>query len=164
MISDAFIGDNSFQIEGTKLKYIDFSENCLTSLEGLMSQYSVAVNRRNENRRETMEKIHTIAEYWNELYNENGFAIMLNDQKLSINESFVKIGNSGQVWQFSDINKLKKIIASYGKTEFKKTNLIPIIDYYNGMNTIDVPIISFNEWFNCNTISDYQQMKKYIER
>lgn len=85
-------------------------------------------------------------------------------QKLSIKEPFVKIGNSGQVWKFSDIMKLKKIVATYGKKEFKNTNLIPIVDYYKDIDSTNISIVTFCSWYNCNTIADYLEMKKYIER
>ena len=85
-------------------------------------------------------------------------------QKLSVNESFTKIGNSGQVWKFSDINKLKQVISQYKEPEFKQTNLKPIGDYYADVDCNDIPVVAFDVWFNCNTVTDYHLMKKYIER
>lgn len=83
-------------------------------------------------------------------------------QKLSIPQPFIKIGNSGQVWKFSDVTKLKNIVLSYSEDDFKQTNLKPIVDYFDDIDCNFIQIISFDAWFNCNTIDDYRLMKKYL--
>ena len=82
---------------------------------------------------------------------------------LTIEEPFVRIGNSGQVWQFSDATRLKASVAKLGEAEWRGTNLIPILDYYNGIDGNRIPVYSFEAWFNCNTIADYRAMRQYVK-
>lgn len=84
-------------------------------------------------------------------------------QKLSIVQPFTKIGNSGQVWKFSNVAKLKNIVSSYSENDFRQTNLKPIVDYFDDIDSNFIHIVSFDAWFNCNTIDDYKAMKKYLK-
>lgn len=86
-----------------------------------------------------------------------------NHKYLSINEKFTKLGNSGQVWKMVDIKKIKQIVSNYTKRDFKKTNLLPIIQYYSNTDCSKINIISFEQWFNCNTLDDYISIKKYLK-
>lgn len=82
---------------------------------------------------------------------------------LKIDEPFTRIGNSGQVWQFVDVKKLKVCSARCGEKEWRGTNLLPIIDYYSTVDGNAVRICGFDKWFNCNTISDYRAMRAYVK-
>lgn len=88
----------------------------------------------------------------------------VNHEFLEIKEPFIQLGNSGQVWKFTDINKLKKYSRNYGINEYKGTNLIPINDYFKSTNFDDVEFITFKDWFNCNTIKDFKLMKEYVNK
>lgn len=85
-----------------------------------------------------------------------------NHRALCIPEPFSRIGNSGQVWKFENAQLLKHCIAAYGETEWKDTNLRPIMDYFDNRLCIDIPIITFEKWYNCNTLSDWRAMKHTI--
>ena len=82
---------------------------------------------------------------------------------LSIGEPFTRIGNSGQVWQFADVKKLKGCSVRCGEKEWRGTNLLPIMDYYSTVAGNAVRICAFDQWFNCNTISDYRAMRAYVK-
>ena len=82
---------------------------------------------------------------------------------LVIDEPFTRIGNSGQVWQFADVKKLKGCSARCGEKEWRGTNLLPIMDYYSTVDGNAVRICAFDKWFNCNTISDYRAMRAYVK-
>ncbi len=86
-----------------------------------------------------------------------------NHKTLSIKEKFVKIGNSGQVWKMIDAKKIKQIVLHYTEKDFKKTNLFPISQYYNDIDCSKIKIISFKQWFNCNTLDDYKSIKNYLK-
>jgi choline kinase len=88
----------------------------------------------------------------------------VNHKFIEINEPFVQLGNSGQVWKFTDIKRLKNNLINYGINEYKGTNLIPINDYYKFTNLDEVEFITFKYWFNCNTIEDFKLMKKYVNK
>lgn len=82
---------------------------------------------------------------------------------LKIDEPFIRIGNSGQVWQFANVKRLKACSLRCGEAEWSGTNLLPIIDYYSTIDAKAIRICSFDKWFNCNTISDYRAMKAYMK-
>lgn len=83
---------------------------------------------------------------------------------LCVHEPFLIMGNSGQVWKFTDIKRLKNNLKNYGIKEYKGTNLIPINDYYKETDFENLEVVTFKEWFNCNTIDDYKNMKEFVKR
>ena len=82
---------------------------------------------------------------------------------LKIDEPFTRIGNSGQVWQFVDVKRLKDCSSRCGEKEWRGTNLLPIMDYYSTVDGNAIRICAFDKWFNCNTISDYRAMRAYVK-
>jgi len=88
----------------------------------------------------------------------------VNHEFLEIKEPFIQLGNSGQVWKFSDVKRLKSYSRNYGINEYKGTNLIPINDYFKLTNLVDVEFVTFKDWFNCNTIKDFELMGEYVNK
>ncbi|MBO4552035.1 MAG: hypothetical protein J5673_02420 [Candidatus Methanomethylophilaceae archaeon] len=82
-----------------------------------------------------------------------------NHKLLNIKEPFRSIYNSGQVWKFRDMGKLKKIIDGLDENGRKDTNLIFINGYFSTMVQDDIELIPLNKWFNCNTVSDYRMSR-----
>ena len=80
-----------------------------------------------------------------------------NHKLLSIKEPFRSIYNSGQVWKFRDMGKLKKIIDGMDENGWEDTNLIFINSYFSTMVYDDIELIPLTEWINCNTVSDYRR-------
>ena len=62
-----------------------------------------------------------------------------------------------------DVAKLKESVRWLSKDDWKGTNLVPILKYYEGVDARTVRVCQFNAWFNCNTIADYRAMKKYVK-
>lgn len=83
---------------------------------------------------------------------------------LKVDEPFLIMGNSGQVWKFIDVKRLKDNLKNYRIEEYKGTNLVPINDYYKETSFEELEVVTFKEWFNCNTIDDYRHMKEYVKR
>ena len=81
-------------------------------------------------------------------------------QALEIKEAFLGIFNSGQIWKFADAERLRQVIASIDEKEWHGTNLVLIQEYFGGLNREEYYVITFREWINCNTISDYEKIKK----
>lgn len=81
-----------------------------------------------------------------------------NHECFHINEPFLGIFNSGQVWKFVQIEKLKCLVASLEEDIWKGTNLDFIQKYFE--NSDDYKIVRFKKWINCNTITDFE----WIER
>lgn len=85
-----------------------------------------------------------------------------NHNILEVKEPFLIMGNSGQVWKFIDVKRLKNNLKNYDVKEYKGTNLVPINDYYKESDFDELEVCTFKEWFNCNTIKDYKLMKEYV--
>ena len=82
---------------------------------------------------------------------------------LRIDETFTRLGNSGQVWKFRDVGLLHETVDALGDGLYDDTNLLPITNYFNARGLDRVIFISFNIWFNCNTIDDYRAIRRYKE-
>lgn len=78
--------------------------------------------------------------------------------RLEIREPFLGIFNSGQIWKFADASRLKEVTASIGREEWKGTNLVPIQKYFGASGLDACHLITFEEWINCNTVSDYRRI------
>ena len=77
---------------------------------------------------------------------------------LKINEEFLGIFNSGQVWKFSDSIQLRKVYDEMAESDWKGTNLIFIEKYFRQLKKEDYNIIKFKRWINCNTVQDYEKI------
>lgn len=80
---------------------------------------------------------------------------------LRIDEAFTRLGNSGQVWKFRNTALLHDIIDRLGPGLFSDTNLLPVERYFNARGLEHVEFITFDTWFNCNTIDDYHAIRKH---
>lgn len=80
---------------------------------------------------------------------------------LKIDEAFDFILNSGQVWKFADIEKLKMANEKFYKTEKDGTNLRIIQNYIDLCDPKSFELISFSRWINCNTREDYRRIQEY---
>lgn len=83
-----------------------------------------------------------------------------NHLALEIKEPFIGILNSGQVWKFTDPERLRQAITDVTKQEWQGTNLALIQKYFGGICKKDYEVVTFREWVNCNTISDYEKIKE----
>ena len=81
---------------------------------------------------------------------------------LQIPEPFLAIFNSGQVWKFTDISKLSKVLNSLTPNQVKGTNLEIIQGYFGDLSSEEYEMVSFNTWHNCNTVKDYETVYSKI--
>ena len=75
---------------------------------------------------------------------------------LQIKEPFISVYNSGQVWKFRDVSRLRQIMHNIGEEEQKGTNLVLINQYFADSSAID--IIQLDVWVNTNTIKDFDSL------
>ena len=80
---------------------------------------------------------------------------------LSIEAPFSFILNSGQVWKFTDMQKLREAWEWFGENAKDKTNLTLIKNYLDKGVTYE--LIGLSRWTNCNTRRDYQKIKAFWE-
>ena len=77
-------------------------------------------------------------------------------------EPFKAIFNSGQMWKFSSSDKLLKAVGSLSEKQLQGTNLEIIQAYFGDMNAEEYDVVTFADWFNCNTVADYEIVKKLM--
>ena len=80
---------------------------------------------------------------------------------LKIDSAFSFILNSGQVWKFTDIPKLKRANALFFEKTKDGTNLV-IIQNYLDMR-VPYALIGLKRWTNCNTKEDYRKITAFWE-
>ena len=85
---------------------------------------------------------------------------MIGHNVLTINEPFLAIYNSGQVWKFADKNLTEKIYSQMEQEEWQGTNLVFVEKYFTTLRRDEYELITFNNWINCNTIDDYNRIQE----
>ncbi len=87
-----------------------------------------------------------------------------NHKVLEVQVPFITLGNSGQIWKFTDFKLLQTVLANYGPTLSFDTNLRPIEKYFNAIGLARTEFVILKRWINCNTVDDYRWMRKIKER
>ncbi|MGI5102626.1 DUF6564 domain-containing protein [Treponema vincentii] len=82
---------------------------------------------------------------------------------LKIDEDFSCIFNSGQIWKFTDISKLKIASEKFIKNSRDETNLVLIQNYIDLCIQDDFELVGIQKWTNCNTRHDYKNISIYWE-
>ena len=77
---------------------------------------------------------------------------------LKIDEPFYSIYNSGQVWKFINIKKLKNVFEKLSIIQKQGSNLEIINGYFNQYKVSEVKMLYFQKWHNCNTRDDYNEI------
>lgn len=85
-----------------------------------------------------------------------------NHQTLTVPEPFKAIFNSGQMWKFASSKKLLKAVGTLSEKQLQGTNLEIIQAYFGDMSAEEYDVVTFADWFNCNTVADYQIVRKLM--
>ena len=85
-----------------------------------------------------------------------------NHQTLTVPEPFKAIFNSGQMWKFKSAERLHEAVNSLSEIQLQGTNLEIVQAYFGELNAEEYDVVSFNEWYNCNTVADYNQVRKLM--
>lgn len=83
-------------------------------------------------------------------------------QALFIGEPFTAIYNSGQIWKFKDLGRLRKVVEGLSPEQAQGTNLEIVQGYFGGLDDTEVEIIPLGTWYNCNTVADYKKVHAII--
>ena len=86
-----------------------------------------------------------------------------NHSSLTIPEPFLAVFNSAQIWKFQSSEKLHQAVASLTEKQLQGTNLEIIQAYFKGLTNDDYDVVTFDAWFNCNTVADYNTVRKLME-
>jgi len=79
-------------------------------------------------------------------------------KSLIINEPFIAIYNSGQVWKFSDEIVVKEVFSQMNDEDWQGTNLVFVEKYFQCVEKGDIEYIAFSKWINCNTVDDFNKI------
>lgn len=83
-------------------------------------------------------------------------------QTLSVPEPFKAIFNSGQMWKFTSSMRLKEAVSTLSEKQLQGTNLEIIQAYFGDLNMDEYEVVTFADWFNCNTVADYNTVRKLM--
>ena len=85
-----------------------------------------------------------------------------NHQTLTVPEPFKAIFNSGQMWKFKSSKRLHEAVNSLSEEQLQGTNLEIVQAYFGELNADEYDVVTFNEWYNCNTVTDYNQVRELM--
>ena len=85
-----------------------------------------------------------------------------NHHTLTVPEPFKAIFNSGQMWKFKSSERLHEVVNSLSEKQLQDTNLEIVQAYFGELNAEEYDVVIFNEWYNCNTVADYNQVRKLM--
>jgi len=77
---------------------------------------------------------------------------------LMIDEPFLAIYNSGQIWKFADKQLVRKIVEDLDEAQWQGTNLVMVERYFRSLAPSDFDNVKFDKWINCNTIEDFKNI------
>lgn len=79
---------------------------------------------------------------------------------LEIKEPFLAVYNSGQIWKFSEIDKVRVVFDRLLPAAWEGTNLVFIEEYFNYVAKENISLKKFDKWINCNTVQDFYKIKE----
>lgn len=82
-----------------------------------------------------------------------------NHHTLIVPEPFKAIFNSGQMWKFISSEKLVEVTDLLTDKQIQGTNLEIIQAYFGELDSNEYEIVTFSDWFNCNTVADYNKVR-----
>lgn len=79
---------------------------------------------------------------------------------LEIKEPFLGVFNSGQIWKFSQRERVLEAMQALSAEEWRQTNLCLIQKYFGSLDRGAYQIVALETWINCNTVSDFDRIQK----
>ena len=77
---------------------------------------------------------------------------------MEIDRPFLSIYNSGQIWKFSDSDRVRKSFDGIDEKTWRGTNLVFIQKYFGERDKDEYEMAQFNTWLNCNTVDDFRKI------
>lgn len=85
-------------------------------------------------------------------------------RSLEIQEPFIAIYNSAQIWKFVSPHRLGEVVTGLSEKQRRGTNLEIIQRYFGGLRPGDYDMVKFDDWFNCNTVADYRNVHSLLKK
>lgn len=79
---------------------------------------------------------------------------------LEIKEPFLGIFNSGQIWKFSQRERVLDAMSQLTQRDWIGTNLNFIQQYFGLLKKEEYEVVNLEKWVNCNTIDDFKRIAK----
>ncbi len=76
---------------------------------------------------------------------------------LEINEPFLAIYNSAQMWKFRDMATLRRLCCNLTPARMQGTNLEVVQGYFGNKQLTEMTVVKVMDWVNCNTVADYRR-------
>ena len=67
------------------------------------------------------------------------------------------------MWKFQSAEKLHEAVASLTEKQLQGTNLEIIQAYFNKLSREEYDVVTFDAWYNCNTVADYNIVRELME-
>lgn len=80
---------------------------------------------------------------------------------LQIDKPFIRMWNSGQVWKFTDMDKLELAVKNFLSYAVGGTNLEIIQRYFDQLENRSILVMPFQYWYNCNTREDWNYLNEH---
>lgn len=101
----------------------------------------------------------SVAFYYDSQYHIH-YIFDTNHSMLEIKEPFLGIFNSGQIWKFSQRERVLDAMSRLTQEEWRQTNLGFIQQYFGLLNQEEYEIVNLEKWINCNTIDDFRKVER----
>ena len=101
----------------------------------------------------------SVAFYYNTEYKAR-YVYDTGHKALEINEPFLSVYNSGQIWKLSEIDKVREVFDRLAPSAWKGTNLVFIEEYFNNIAKENVSVMRIEKWINCNTVEDFKKIEE----
>ena len=102
--------------------------------------------------------------YYFDIKNTIHYIYSTEHSALRIEEPFLSIFNSGQIWKFVSSGILKDVYEEMEEKEWQGTNLVFIQKYFERLKSDEYEIIQFDKWINCNTVEDFENYRIECDR
>lgn len=90
------------------------------------------------------------------------YVFSTNHGSVQIPEPFWEIYNSGQIWKFANVGRVRRLVQELPKEIWKGTNLEFIGTYFEEIAEKDREMLPIKIWENCNTRADYLKYAKEL--
>ena len=85
-----------------------------------------------------------------------------NQQTFTLPAPFNPIFNTRQMCNYPTTQSHKTTVDPLTKEQLQGTNLEIIQAYFSDMNSEEYDVVTFTDWFNCNTVADYDIVRKLM--
>ena len=76
---------------------------------------------------------------------------------VQIPEPFLAVYNSGQIWRFTDVGRVRELVRELPQEAWEGTNLEFVEAYFSGLDEDSYELLPLATWENCNIREEYRE-------